>query len=103
MFYFFIVYVGSVLIMIVFLLMGRESGSFDFVSFRTFLFFSGLASAVFLLVFFGFGAKVGMMSLYSWLSRVYFVVLSYVSALMFGVMVKIGIFGILKVAMDLLA
>ncbi|MBE0996161.1 hypothetical protein IH770_23250, partial [Escherichia coli] len=94
---------GSVLIMIAFLLMGRESGSLDFASFRTLSLSPGLASAVFLLAFFGFGAKAGMMPLHSWLPRAHPAAPSHASALMSGVMVKIGIFGILKVAMDLLA
>ncbi len=49
MLYFFIAHAGSVLIMIAFLLMGRESGSLDFASFRTLSLSPGLASAVFLL------------------------------------------------------
>lgn len=69
MLYFFIAHAGSVLIMIAFLLMGRESGSLDFASFRTLSLSPGLASAVFLLAFFGFGAKAGMMPLHSWLPR----------------------------------
>lgn len=69
MLYFFIAHAGSVLIMIAFLLMGRESGSLDFASFRTHSLSPGLASAVFLLAFFGFGAKAGMMPLHSWLPR----------------------------------
>lgn len=89
--------------MIAFLLMGRESGSLDFASFRTLSLSPGLASAVFLLAFFGFGAKAGMMPLHSWLPRAHPAAPSHASALMSGVMVKIGIFGILKVAMDLLA
>lgn len=52
---------------------------------------------------FGFGAKAGMMPLHSWLPRAHPAAPSHASALMSGVMVKIGIFGILKVAMDLLA
>ncbi len=100
MLYFFIAHAGSVLIMIAFLLMGRESGSLDFASFRTLSLSPGLASAVFLLAFFGFGAKAGMMPLHSWLPRAHPAAPSHASALMSGVMVKIGIFGILKVAMD---
>jgi len=100
MLYFFIAHAGSVLIMIAFLLMGRESGSLDF---RTLSLSPGLASAVFLLAFFGFGAKAGMIPLHSWLPRAHPAAPSHASALMSGVMVKIGIFGILKVAMDLLA
>lgn len=103
MLYFFIAHAGSVLIMIAFLLMGRESGSLDFASFRTLSLSPGLASAVFLLAFFGFGAKAGMMPLHSWLPRAHPAAPSHASALMSGVMVKIGIFGILKVAMDSLA
>ena len=103
MLYFFIAHAGSVLIMIAFLLMGRESGSLDFASFRTLSLSPGLASAVFLLAFFGFGAKAGMMPLHSWLPRAHPAAPSHASALMSGVIVKIGIFGILKVAMDLLA
>ncbi|XNM76303.1 hypothetical protein ACLK19_16385 [Escherichia coli] len=45
--------------LIAFLLMGRESGSLDFASFRTLSLSPGLAWAVFLLAFFGFGAKAG--------------------------------------------
>lgn len=52
---------------------------------------------------FRFGAKAGMMPLHSWLPRAHPAAPSHASALMSGVMVKIGIFGILKVAMDLLA
>lgn len=103
MLYFFIAHAGSVLIMIAFLLMGRESGSLDFASFRTLSLSPGLASAVFLLAFFGFGAKAGMMPLHSWLPRAHPAAPSHASALMSGVMVKIGIFGILKIAIDLLA
>lgn len=44
-----------------------------------------------------------MMPLHSWLPRAHPAAPSHASALMSGVMVKIGIFGILKVAIDLLA
>ncbi|STI73001.1 hydrogenase-4 component B [Escherichia coli] len=45
----------------------------------------GLASAVFLLAFFGFGAKAGMMPLHSWLPRAHPAAPSHASALMSGV------------------
>lgn len=103
MLYFFIAHAGSVLIMIAFFLMWRQSGSLDFASFRELSLSPGLASAVFLLAFFGFGAKAGMLPLHSWLPRAHPAAPSHASALMSGVMVKIGIFGILKVGIDLLA
>ncbi|MBS6211785.1 MAG: hydrogenase 4 subunit B, partial [Proteus hauseri] len=61
-----------------------------------------MASVVFLLGFFGFGAKAGMLPLHSWLPQAHPAAPSHASALMSGVMVKIGIFGIIKVGIDLL-
>lgn len=100
--YFFIAHAGSVLIMIAFFLMWRESGSLDFASFRHLKLSPAMASVVFLLAFFGFGAKAGMLPLHSWLPRAHPAAPSHASALMSGVMVKIGIFGIIKVGIDLL-
>ncbi|WP_431222862.1 hydrogenase 4 subunit B [Serratia sp. L9] len=100
--YFFIAHAGSVLIMIAFFLMWRQSGSLDFDAFRQLSLSPWLASVVFLLAFFGFGAKAGMLPLHSWLPRAHPAAPSHASALMSGVMVKIGIFGIIKVGIDLL-
>ncbi|WP_369308910.1 hydrogenase 4 subunit B [Providencia rettgeri] len=100
--YFFIAHAGSILIMIAFFLMWRQSGSLDFDSFRQLTLSPTMASIVFLLGFFGFGAKAGMLPLHSWLPQAHPAAPSHASALMSGVMVKIGIFGISKVAIDLL-
>ncbi len=100
--YFFIAHAGSILIMIAFFLMWRESGSLDFDSFRQLSLSPAMASVVFLLGFFGFGAKAGMLPLHSWLPQAHPAAPSHASALMSGVMVKIGIFGIIKVGIDLL-
>ncbi|VDY32836.1 Hydrogenase-4 component B [Morganella morganii] len=94
--YFFIAHAGSVLIMIAFFLMWRESGSLDFDSFRQLSLSPAMASVVFLLGFFGFGAKAGMLPLHSWLPQAHPAAPSHASALMSGVMVKIGIFGLSK-------
>ncbi len=59
MLYFFIAHAGSVLIMIAFLLWGAKAAASILPVSHAFT-FSGLASAVFLLAFFGFGAKAGM-------------------------------------------
>ncbi|EJN3623897.1 hydrogenase 4 subunit B [Escherichia coli] len=103
MLYFLIAHAGSVLIMIAFFLMWCQSGSLEFASFRELSLSPREASAAFLLAFFGFGAKAGMLPLHSWLPRAHPAAPSHASALMSGVMVKIGIFGILKVGIDLLA
>ncbi|RPI25521.1 MAG: hydrogenase 4 subunit B [Actinobacteria bacterium] len=59
-------------------------------------------SGVFLLVIAGFGAKAGMVPLHVWLPRAHPEAPSHVSALMSGVMVKLGVYGVLRVAWDLL-
>ncbi|HEX9894093.1 MAG TPA: proton-conducting transporter membrane subunit, partial [Gemmatimonadales bacterium] len=59
-------------------------------------------SGVFLLVLAGFGAKAGMVPLHVWLPRAHPEAPSHVSALMSGVMVKLGVYGVLRVAWDLL-
>ncbi|MGU3525080.1 hydrogenase 4 subunit B [Enterobacteriaceae bacterium C23F] len=100
--YFFIAHAGSVLIMVAFFLMWRESGSLEFESFRQLHLSPLMASIVFVLAFLGFGAKAGMLPLHSWLPRAHPAAPSHASALMSGVMVKIGIFGIIKVGVDLL-
>lgn len=104
--YFFIAHAGSMLIMVSFFLMFRETGSFDFATFRAAAkagqFTPLLASVIFLLAFFGFGAKAGMLPLHGWLPRAHPAAPSHASAMMSGVMVKIGVFGIIKVGVDLL-
>lgn len=102
--YFVIAHVGFVLIMASFLLMTNGvGGSFSFSDFRTHDFGSAVSSACFVLAFFGFGAKAGIIPLHSWLPQAHPEAPSNVSALMSGGMIKIGILGILKVGLDLLA
>jgi hydrogenase-4 component B len=100
--YFLIAHGGSVLIMIAFFILYRYTGSMDFDAFRQANLPAPAASTVFLLAFFGFGAKAGMIPLHGWLPRAHPAAPSHASALMSGVMVKIGIFGIIKVGIDIL-
>ncbi len=57
---------------------------------------------IFLLAFLGFGSKAGIVPLHIWLPRAHPAAPSHVSALMSGVMIKMGIYGILRIALDLL-
>jgi len=100
--YFLIAHAGSVLIMASFFLLYLQSGSLNFASFRLLDCSPLMSSVVFLLAFFGFGAKAGMMPLHGWLPKAHPAAPSHASALMSGVMVKIGVFGIIKVGIDLL-
>lgn len=54
---------------------------------------------LFLLFFIGFGIKAGFIPLHSWLPHAHPAAPSHVSAVMSGVMIKMGIYGILRVLM----
>lgn len=101
--YFVMAHIGFMLIMISFLVMSYAAGgSFEFSDFRQLSLSPVLASIVFALAFLGFGIKAGMVPFHSWLPQAHPAAPSNVSALMSGGMVKIGIFGIVKVCFDLL-
>jgi hydrogenase-4 component B len=58
--------------------------------------------AIFLLALFGFGAKAGVIPLHIWLPMAHPVAPSHVSALLSGVVIKMGVYGLLRVVLDLL-
>ena len=60
------------------------------------------ATAAFLLAFFGFSAKAGVIPLHVWLPEAHPVAPSNVSALMSGVMLKTAIYGMVRVSFDLI-
>jgi hydrogenase-4 component B len=62
----------------------------------------GVRWAVFLLSLFGFGVKAGLMPFNSWLPRAHPVAPANVSALLSGVILNLGIYGIVRVNLDLL-
>src|SRR5581483_4335438 len=61
-----------------------------------------LRNVIFVLALFGFGTKAGIVPLHVWLPMAHPVAPSHVSALMSGVVIKMGIYGLVRVALDLL-
>jgi hydrogenase-4 component B len=57
---------------------------------------------VFILLVLGFGSKAGIIPLHVWLPRAHPAAPSHVSALMSGVMIKLGVYGLVRVGLDLL-
>lgn len=57
---------------------------------------------IFVLALLGFGSKAGIVPLHVWLPRAHPAAPSHVSALMSGVMIKLGIYGLIRVGLDLL-
>ena len=100
--YLIMAHIGFLMIMISFLIMGGTTGSLDFANFRSYPFDPTIASVVFMLAFLGFGCKAGMFPFHSWLPQAHPAAPSNVSALMSGGMIKIGVFGFVKVGLDLL-
>ena len=101
--YLIMAHVGFILIAISYFIMAAGTGSFDFQAFRTTDFGAGTAGLAFVLAFLGFGMKAGMIPFHQWLPEAHPAAPSNVSALMSGGMIKIGVFGIVKVGYDLLA
>lgn len=74
------------------------SGSMDFLSLKNILDHSGSTGVLlFILFFIGFGTKAGFVPMHTWLPKAHPAAPTGVSALMSGVMIKTGIYGILRV------
>ncbi|HEV3145647.1 MAG TPA: proton-conducting transporter membrane subunit [Gemmataceae bacterium] len=58
---------------------------------------AGLATAIFLLALFGFGVKAGIIPLHIWLPSAHASAPSHVSAMMSGVLIKMGIYGLVRI------
>jgi len=97
-------HVGLVAILIALVVFATASGGESFAALRAAG--TGLApgtrSAIFLLALAGFGSKAGMVPLHVWLPRAHPEAPSQVSALMSGAMVKLGVYGIVRIGFDLL-
>lgn len=100
--YLIMAHIGFLMITISYLIMAQATGSLEFSAWRATAFDPTVATIVFTLAFFGFGAKAGIVPFHSWLPQAHPAAPSNVSALMSGGMIKIGIFGIVKVTFDLL-
>lgn len=61
-----------------------------------------IRNAIFLLALFGFGTKAGIMPLHVWLPLAHPVAPSHVSALLSGVVIKMGVYGLVRIVLDLL-
>jgi len=91
-------HLGVVFLFLAFVLLSRNAGSVEFESFRAMSSLSATASSIiFVLALVGFGAKAGFVPFHVWLPEAHPAAPSHVSALMSGVMIKMGIYGILRV------
>lgn len=87
-------HLGTAFLVALFLLLGKDSGSLDFERLAASPDAGGL---LFVLALVGFGTKAGFVPLHVWLPEAHPAAPSHVSAVMSGVMIKTGIYGLLRV------
>ena len=85
-----------------FLLLSAGELTTSFAAMRSASLTPGVRNAVFVLAILGFGAKAGIAPLHVWLPMAHPVAPSHVSALMSGLVIKMGVYGLLRVTIDLL-
>ncbi len=85
---------GAMFLFAAFALIYSHSASFDFSSFTAVPEQAKLL--IFVLAFLGFGSKAGIFPLHIWLPKAHPAAPSHVSAIMSGVMIKMGIYGIFR-------
>ena len=103
--YLLMTHIGSAFLLLTFLIFAKYTGSFSFVSFNeaSNLMPASLKAILFLFILLGFGTKAGIVPLHIWLPEAHPAAPSHISALMSGVMIKTGIYGILRFIFDFLS
>ncbi|MBN1757275.1 MAG: hypothetical protein JW863_03100, partial [Chitinispirillaceae bacterium] len=99
--YFVTTHLGTAFLICLFFMIAAISGSFDFSAWRPELFKGRTADVIFILSLVAFGLKAGFIPFHVWLPLAHPAAPSHVSALMSGIMIKMGIYGILRVLLFL--
>lgn len=92
--YFIFAHVGAMFIFAAFALAYSYTGSYDLLSFSAMP--DSIKVVVFFLALVGFGSKAGIFPLHIWLPHAHPAAPSNISAVMSGVMIKIGIYGVFR-------
>jgi len=86
-------HLGTACVLAAFLVLGAGADPLDFARFAA----PAAPGLVFVLALLGFGTKAGLVPLHVWLPEAHPAAPSHVSALMSGVMIKTGVYGLLRV------
>ena len=100
--YLLMAHIAGLAILLAFGVMASFGGDFGFDAMRGAELSFAWASAAFVLAFFGFGTKAGLVPVHAWLPEAHPVAPSHISALMSGVMLKVAVYGFIRVAFDLI-
>ena len=96
-------HIGAISILLCFGVLQAQSGDYSFANMRAQSLSPFWGAVAFVLALLGFGAKAGLVPLHIWLPEAHPAAPSPVSALMSAVMLKVAIYGMLRVAFDLLS
>ncbi|WP_104132394.1 hydrogenase 4 subunit B [Cryobacterium sp. M91] len=97
-------HIGTAFILLAFILLYVHTGSFDFTVIQAAMptVPAHIKDSVFLLALIGFGVKAGIIPLHIWLPAAHPAAPSHVSAIMSGVMIKTGIYMMIRLFLDVL-
>jgi hydrogenase-4 component B len=98
MLYLIATHVGTLCLFAMFCLLHRATGSFALEPVGVGQAGLGLLTAIFFLALAGFGLKAGLMPLHFWLPSAHANAPTHVSAIMSGVLIKTGIYGLVRIA-----
>jgi formate hydrogenlyase subunit 3/multisubunit Na+/H+ antiporter MnhD subunit len=100
--YLLMAHIGALAILLGFGVLASFGHGFTFAAMRGAELSFGWASIAFVLAFVGFGMKAGLVPLHAWLPEAHPVAPSHVSALMSGIMLKVAVYGFIRVLFDLI-
>lgn len=97
-------HVATAFIILALLLIFKYTGSFDFEHIRSSIMLipASVKSIIFILAIIGFGTKAGIIPFHIWLPFAHPAAPSHISALMSGVMIKTGIYMMIRLFLDIL-
>lgn len=97
-------HVGTAFIIALFLVLYKSTGRMDFSGIKALMSTlpADVKSVVFIFSIIGFGTKAGIIPLHTWLPKAHPAAPSNISALMSGVMIKTGIYGFMRISMDIM-
>lgn len=90
-------HIGTLALFALFSLLGLAASSYQFSDMATITLSAPIAGVIFCIALFGFGLKAGLMPLHIWLPSAHAAAPSHISAIMSGVMIKTGVYGMLRV------
>jgi len=90
-------HMGTLCLIALFALLRTVTGSFSLAPLDQDALTPGMTTAIFVLALVGFGIKAGIMPLHVWLPSAHAIAPSHVSAIMSGVIIKMGIYGLVRI------